>query len=110
MRQLILATMMTMPVLGWGAAGAKSNQCTGGTQFPGTYLKWVKIAEPIFQKQHLNLENYNIAIFDDPESVTVLLMSTDDTCEGRGSTGTRPDFEVKISKKDMRIVHYNYER
>jgi hypothetical protein len=110
MRQLFLAMIIAIPALGWGATGAESNQCAGGAQFPGKYLKWVKIAEPVFQKQHLNLNKYNIVIFDDPESVTVLFRSTDTTCEGKGSTGTRPDFEVQISKKEMRILHYNYER
>jgi hypothetical protein len=56
------------------------------------------------------LDKYNIVIYNIPESVTVLLRSTDATCKGRGSTGSRPDFEVEISKKDMKIMHYNFER
>ncbi|HEY1208220.1 MAG TPA: hypothetical protein VGE85_02520 [Terracidiphilus sp.] len=110
MRKLLLAAIIAMPMLGTCAAYSENGKCNDETQFPGAYLKWVKIAEPVFQKEHLNLDKYNIVIFDEPDSITVLLRSTDATCEGMGSTGSRPDFAVEISKKDKKIMNYNYQR
>jgi hypothetical protein len=110
MNKLLLAAIIAMPMLGMSAAYAEKSKCNDATQLPGTYLKWVKIAEPLFQHEHLNLDKYNIVIIDMPESITVLLRSTDATCNGKGSTGSRPDFGVEINKKDKKIIHYSYEK
>ncbi|MFZ1086571.1 MAG: hypothetical protein WAN35_16530 [Terracidiphilus sp.] len=110
MRKLLSVAIIAIPMLSMCVAYAEKGRCNDATQIPGTYLKWIKIAEPVFQKNHLNLDNYNIVIYDEPDFITVLLRSTDATCEGFGSTGSHPDFEVQISKKDKKIMHFNYER
>jgi hypothetical protein len=110
MRRLVLSLAVAVVFMELNASAAQSTACNGDKQFPGAYLRWLEIAKPVFQQKHLNLEKYNIVFLDLPDSMTVLLRSTDATCEGFGSTGSRPDFEVAISKKDFKVMHSEYVR
>ncbi|MGD0345801.1 MAG: hypothetical protein ABSA85_03540 [Terracidiphilus sp.] len=113
-KKLLFATvaMATVLVPHSGAQTSAADRCseTDKVRMPGAYLKWIEIAEPIFRQKHLNLEKYNIVIDDDKDSIIVELRSTDATCEGFGSTGSRPDFAVEIRKSDEKILKYYFEK
>jgi hypothetical protein len=110
MRTLLVSLILAAPVCGLGTTAPGPDRCSeiDKTRIPGTYLKWIEVAEPVFQQKRLNLDRYNIVIYDKSETVVVSLRATDATCEGKGSTGSIPDFEVEIRKSDRKIVHSNF--
>jgi hypothetical protein len=79
-------------------------------EFPGSYMKWIRAAEPEFQRKQLDLDNYNISVVDQESSVVIVLTSSDASKEGRGSTGTHPGYEVEVNKKDQKVARSNYVR
>lgn len=80
------------------------------TEFPGSALKWVNVAEPEFRRQHLNLDNYKVVVIEERDSMDVLLQSNDDVKGAKGSSGTHPDFDVEIDKKDFTIIRSSYQK
>jgi len=89
---------------------AQSNPPRVLAEFPGTSLKWIHAAEPLLREKQFDLDKYTISLFEQDDSVTVILKSPDEAPGGRGSTGTYPGFEVEISKKDMKVLRSNYIR
>jgi len=82
--------------------------------FPGSALKWIHIASPRFAKERLDINKYRIEVWEDEDSVTVILLNpgvSDIQRQSiRGSAGPLPEFSVSISKKDMKIISSGYER
>lgn len=81
-------------------------------KFPGASLKWVQVAEPEFQKKGIKIERYMVSVFDDKETVDVVLMSLDASTDPRvmGSSGTYPGFTVEISKVNDKVIQSYYIR
>jgi hypothetical protein len=79
-------------------------------EIPGICAKWIVAAFPEFKKEHLDLANYRVTVEENNDSVTVVLRSNDDKEGYIGSSGSHPDFEVEVRKKDLKILHSNYER
>ncbi len=79
-------------------------------EFPGESLKWIHIAEPEFERRHLDVSKYNIIVFESPESVDVILRSLDQRPGTFGSIGKYPGYGVQISKKDGTILSSAYSR
>jgi hypothetical protein len=102
--------MVAVISLGWSATMAQSNPPKVFAEFPGTSLKWIYAAEPVLQEKKLDLDKYTISLFEQADSVTVILKSADSEPGGRGSTGKNPGFEVEISKKDLKVLRSNYVR
>ena len=112
MRKLVAPMIAMASVLVWSTSMAQTNPFTVMAEFPGASLKWVRIAEPEFERRKLDLDNYTIAVIEEGDSVVVLLRSPDavGVPGARGSTGKFPGFEVEISKKDRKVVRSNYVR
>lgn len=79
-------------------------------ELPGKSLKWIHIAEPQFKREKLDLDKYTVTVFEEDESVAVILTSFDAPKRSRGSGGTYPAYEVEISKKTMKIIRASYVR
>jgi hypothetical protein len=79
-------------------------------KFPGASLKWIRLAEPEFERHKLDLDKYNVEVIEESDSITVFLSSTDAPEGSRGSGGKYPGYQVEFSKKDMKILHSNYTR
>jgi hypothetical protein len=110
MRRYLFAMIAVLSIQGWNIAMAQSNPLRVVAEFPGSYMKWIRAAEPEFQRKQLDLDNYNISVVDQESSVVIVLTSSDASKEGRGSTGTHPGYEVEVSKKDQKVVRSNYVR
>jgi hypothetical protein len=79
-------------------------------EFPGSALKWVNLAAPEFRRHHLDLDDYKVILIEKRDSMDVLLKSNDDVRGAKGSSGSHPDFDVEISKKDLTIMRSSYEK
>ncbi len=103
---VILATMLFGPIM----CNAQSGQSKTLARFPGTALKWIQIAQPEFERKNLDVTRYNIVVDESADSVYVSLISPDSNPSGRGSTGTYPNFEVTINKKNGKVVSASFAR
>ena len=78
-------------------------------EFPGTALKWIHLAEPVFAEQGLDVEKYTVAVSEEGDLVTVSLSSN--TSPGsRGSTGKYPGYGVTFRKRTGKIHSSAYTR
>lgn len=111
MRKLVAAMIAVAAFLVWSRT-AQTNPPKVIAEFPGVSLKWVRIAEPEFERRNLDLDNYIITFLEEGDSIVVLLRSPETVgVPGlRGSTGRFPGHEVEISKKDRKVVRSNYVR
>lgn len=112
MKRFVLAMIVVASILVWNASMAESNPPRVMAEFPGSSLKWVRIAEPEFEQRKLDLDNYTITVVEEDDSVAVILRSPETVgVPGlRGSTGKFPGFAVEISKKDRKVIRSNYVR
>jgi hypothetical protein len=78
-------------------------------RLPGTALRWIHAAEPIFAEQNLTVENYTVGVTEQGDAVTVSL-SSNPSPGGRGSTGKFPGYEVTFSKKTGKVLKQAYTR
>jgi hypothetical protein len=92
-----------------GVVMAQKGEIRVAAEFPGNILQWIKVAEPAFAEEKLNIKNYKIIVIDYGDTVTVALTSNE-TPHARGSVGKYPGYEVKISKKTMKILKAYYAR
>jgi hypothetical protein len=78
-------------------------------ELPGTALRWIHAAEPVFAEQNLKVENYTVGVMEKGDTVTVSL-SSNPTPGARGSTGKFPGYWVTFSKKTGKILNQAYTR
>ena len=107
---ILLVIMIVISTQGWYTSRAQSNPENTVKEFPGTAIKWIEVATPEFRRRNLDLNNYTVSIFDDGDSVFVVLISLDQPEGARGSAGTYPGYEVEISKKDMTVLRSYYAK
>lgn len=96
-------------------------------EVPGTYLKWIRVAEAQLDSQALKVENYMLSISDEGDVLSVSFVSSD--CPSppspiaipksgetyvqlstKGSCGTYPAYAVHVRKKDSKVVRSYYQR
>lgn len=110
MKNLLLGVSLVLSPVLCGLFMAQSPPPKLLAKFPGAALKWVRLAEPEFQRRNLELDKYTISVIEQEQSVIVVLTSPDAVEGARGSSGTYPGFEVEISTKDLKVVRSNYVR
>src|SRR5687768_3841663 len=76
---------------------------------PGSALRWIHAAEPVFAEQNLKVENYTVRVHERGNEVIVSLISTPRE-EGYGSMGKYLDYEVTFNKKTGKILKAHYVR
>ena len=76
---------------------------------PGTALRWIHAAEPVFAEQNLNVENYTVGVSEQGDTLTVSL-SSNPTPGVRGSTGKYPGYEVTFSKETGKLLNAHFTR
>ena len=110
MKGILVTTMVVISTLGWSAAMVRSNSLKVLAEFPGSSLKWIRVAEPEFEREKLDLNKYTISVVDEGDSVAVMLRAADIPKGARGNTAGYPGYEVEISKKDLKVLQSNYTR
>lgn len=110
MKTFVWAMVLVISLLGWTGLFAQSKPSGVMAEFTGASLKWIRAAEPEFQRRKLPLEKYMVSVVDQDDSVVVDLTSLDSAKRTRGSTGSYPGYEVEIRKKDLKVVRSNYIR
>ena len=78
-------------------------------RLPGKALRWIHKAEPVFAEKNLNVENYTVLVIEEGNTVIVILTSNP-TPSGRGSTGNFPGYEVTFSKKTGKMLSVHRTR
>ena len=76
---------------------------------PGSALRWIHAAEPVFAEQNLKVENYTVVVNERGNKVIVSLTSSPPLA-GLGSPGNYPGYEVTFSKKTGKILNAHYTR
>jgi len=111
MKKLGFVRFVTLSILLFDGLIAGS-QTQPRAKFSGACLKWLYAAEPMFQRERLDLDKYKVSVTEANGSVTVGLTSADcpEGWNGRGSCGSSPGFVVVISKEDMHVIRSNYIR
>ena len=109
MKILVIAVLLGSTLIGRPAM-AQTGQLGLDAELPGRSLKWIRIAEREFARKRLNLDNYIVIVFEEDDSVAVILRAVDQPERVRGSGGSYPAYEVEINKKTKRIVRANYVR
>ena len=107
MKRIAWTMMAVTALFGWNALIGQSKVRKVIAEIDGASLKWIRAAEPEFQRRGLDLDKYKIIVTEQNDSVVVAL-SRDSVQGARGSTGTHPGYEVEIGKKDLRVVRSNY--
>jgi hypothetical protein len=81
-------------------------------QFPGSVLKWIHIAEVEFTKQHLDESRYDVLVWEEQNSVSVILENPghEKDFETRGNPGPLPEYEVEIDRRTGHVIRANYVR
>jgi hypothetical protein len=107
-----LMIILSIAVSTWDGrmAMAQGSPITKMAEFPGSWLKWIHIAEPEFQRRRLNLDNYTIAVVERRDFVEVMLTDSQAAGGVRGNLGSVPGFEVEIRKDNKTIVRANFVR
>jgi hypothetical protein len=104
----MLTVVGAISILGPSGLVAQSDPVKVVAEFSGASLKWIRIAEPEFQRRKLDLDKYVVRVEERSDSVTVDLRLVDASIGAKGSSGSYPGFEVEISKKDLKAVRSNY--
>lgn len=110
MRKILAIAMLLGSTLIGSAAMTQTGQLGVDAELPGKSLKWIHIAEQQFKREKLDLDKYTVTVFEEEDSVAVILTSFDAPKRSRGSAGTYPAYEVEISKKTLKIIRANYTR
>jgi hypothetical protein len=111
MKRIVWTIMVLVAILGCSELTGQSKPRLLA-KFPVASLKWIHIAEPVFQREKLDLEKYTVSVTDEADSVTVSLISLDcvEGWKGRGNCGSYSGFVVTVDKKDMHVIRSNYVR
>jgi hypothetical protein len=75
-------------------------------EFPGSVLKWLRTAEPILQREHLNEDDFTVSVIDGGKSVYVSLTPVHLPEGARDGVG----YQIEISKTDLKILSAHYVR
>ena len=110
MKHFVLSITMVVTIIGWSVLMAQSNSPKVMAEFAGASLKWIHAAEPEFERRKLDLQNYTVSVFEQNDTVIVILKSSDAAKGAKGSSGRYPGYEVEVSKKDLKVVRANYLR
>ena len=79
------------------------------SSLPGSALRWLHAAAPVFAEQKLKVENYRVAVEERGNEVIVSLTSGP-PLQGIGSMGKYPNYNVIFSKKTGKILRAHYVR
>jgi hypothetical protein len=110
MRKIVAIAILLGSTLIGSAAMTQTDQLGVDAELPGRSLKWIRIAEREFARQGLDLDKYTVTVFEEDDSVSVILRAVDQPRNVRGSGGSYPGYEVEINKRTKKIVRANYVR
>ena len=96
MKTILVALLLILSVSEWSAATVQSGSLEVLAEFPGASLKWLHIAEPVFEREKLDIDKYTISIIDEGDSVTVILRASGLSENVKGSLSWKPPgYEVE---------------
>ena len=79
-------------------------------RFPGTYLKWLHVAEQKLIEEGLKPDNYMISVIDEDDHLAVIFTSVDAPPGVKGSGGAYPGYTVEVRKADAQIIRSYFLR
>ena len=78
--------------------------------FKGSVLACVVVAAEEVKNNKIELSGYNVEVVEDSDLVILMLAPPDAKPGVRGSSGSRPSFEVEVRKVDCTVVKSHYVR
>ena len=75
-------------------------------ELPGKSLKWIHIAERVFPRKGINIDDWTVVVFEEEDTVTVYLRDPNQPSTTRGGGG----LNVEISKKTKKVLRTYYSR
>jgi len=105
----MMATTLVFSIFGW-AAMVQPSPMKVIAEFPGSSLKWIRVAQPEIERQRLNLDKYTVVVTEERDSVTVMVEAPDIVKGARGNASAFPEYAVEVSKKDLKVVRSYYIR
>lgn len=84
----------------------QESESTLDGQISGAALKYIHIAEPVFARERIKVEDYIVVVFEEEDTVTVFLRDPKAPKNTRG--GGLP--QVEISKKTKKVLKTSYSR
>jgi hypothetical protein len=108
MKTTALAVMITMIICNCGGTHRTAGPLNVMAELPGKSLKWIRIAQPEFERESLEVDKYFLTVVEEDDSVSVILTGSRISKEVRGDPGPIPGYEVEISKKDQKVIRANY--
>ncbi|HEX5600984.1 MAG TPA: hypothetical protein VFX63_00485 [Pyrinomonadaceae bacterium] len=103
-RFLAIATLVISTGL---VSGGKPQESEGVVaRLPGKSLKWIHIAERVFVRKGINVDNWTVVVFDEEDTITVYLRDPNQPSTTRGGGG----LNVEISKKTKKVTRTYYSR
>lgn len=104
-RFLVIATLLAATVIVSGGR-TQDRELGVNAELPGKSLKWIHIAERVFARKGINVDNFTVVVFEEEDTVTVFLRDPNQPRTTRGGGG----LEVEISKKTKKVTKTYYSR
>ena len=100
-----IAILLALTLSGSVAMAQESGSGLDG-EIPGSALKYIRIAERVFAREKINVDDYTVVVFEEEDTVTVFLRDPKKPKGARGGGG----LEVEISKKTKKVLNTYYSR
>ena len=75
-------------------------------ELPGPSLKWIHIAERVWARKGINVDDFTVKVFEEEDTVTVTLEDPNLPSTVRGGGG----LNLEISKKAKKVARSYYSR
>lgn len=98
MRILVIAVLLALTVS--GSVGMAQERPSVKGEIPGSALKYIRIAERVFVREKINVDDYIVVVRDEEATVTVYLRDSKQAQDTRGGGG----LAVEIDKKTMKVI------
>jgi len=110
MKMRVAVLFVLVSIAGAGTLPAQGHQVNVAAELRGLNLKWLYAAEPEVVKRHMDLANYLVKIIERDETVTILFIADESSPGEVGSLAENLSLEVKIRKKDLKMLSAAYSK
>lgn len=76
----------------------------------GHSLRAIQVAQSSFNNRGLNLDDYKVTVMEIGSSVIVLYEDKDTRAGQRGSSTSKPSYEVELRNGSLELIRENFSR
>lgn len=104
MKRISAIAILVALIVGGSVGMAQESQSTMSGNIPGSALKYIRIAERVFAREKINVDDYIVVVREEPDKVTVYLRDPAQPKDVRGGGGLAVDIDKK-TKKIIKSYH-----